>query len=57
MKKLLLGLVSLLSVGVSQNASAQFSIQKDTVSCYVNSDGFNLDNFFINSGTADITVT
>jgi hypothetical protein len=56
MKKLLLGLVSLLSVGVSQKASAQFSIQKDTVAGYASDYGFELDNYFINSGSNKIIV-
>lgn len=57
MKKLLLGLVSLLSVGVSQKASAQFSIQKDTVAGYASDYGFELDNYFINSGSNKIVVS
>ncbi|MBN9483430.1 MAG: hypothetical protein BGO70_13190 [Bacteroidetes bacterium 43-93] len=51
MKKLLLGLVSLLSVGVSQKASAQFSIQKDTVAGYASDYNFELDNFFVNNSS------
>lgn len=57
MKKLLLVVISLFGIFVTQNASAQFSIPKDTVSGLAMDDGLVLYNNIKNIGTDTLYVT